>query len=478
MIRLIPQPAALKETGGFCLPGAKAVYETDASVKGSESYALSVREDGITVRASSPAGLFYGKTTVRQLTELYPSGIPCLEIKDSPLYPYRGFMIDSARHMQSVDELKKMIELASSLKFNRFHWHISDDQGFRVELDSFPGLTRDGSIRDGDNFGSFCSSDEKYGGYYTKEEIRDIIAFCSERFIEVIPEIDMPGHTSAILHVFPQLGCKKEPVEIKQRQGIYKDNLCIGNPETAGFIRRLLDELCELFPGGYFHIGGDEAPNDNRRTCALCNEALKKYGITDFAALQCRFADSVAEYLASKGKKTIVWNDLLKGGSVNRNITVQKWMDMKNRSFDAANEGSPVIVSDFNPYYADYPYGMHTLEALYRNNPRGSRTLTAQGRKNIKGIEIPVWTEYIDTPEKLEFLCIPRWFAAAENGWTADYRKSFIRFLSVCKKLCGALEQKGYSPAPAKVYLMNPLLRPHDTSSFFRKTLYDKTKNR
>lgn len=476
MIRLIPQPAIIIEKEGFCDVKTQAVYKKTPEVTGEGSYTVNITEDKITVRASTDCGLFYGKMTVRQLSLLYPEGIHCCEIKDSPLYAYRGFMIDSVRHIQTEDELKKMIELASMLKLNKFHWHISDDHGFRVELDTIPELTEYASVRDGDNFGSHCSSNEKYGGYYTKQEIRDIIAFCGERFIDVIPEIDMPGHTSAILHVFPELSCKKQPVEIKQRQGIYKENLCIGNPATTEFVHKLLDELCELFPCEYFHIGGDEAPNDNRKGCKLCEKALKEYNVNDFSALQCRFADSVAEYLKTKGKKAIVWNDLLKGGDVDRCITVQKWLDLKNRSFDAANAGNPVIVSDFMPYYADYPYGMHTYKSLYHNNPRGSRTLTSEGRKNIIGVEIPIWTEYIDTPERLEYLCLPRWFAAAENGWTADYLKNYREFMYASEKLGNYLSAHGYTLAPKNTYRIKMSARPKDVLDWFLRTLPDKTK--
>lgn len=471
MTRLIPQPKEITELGSVCEAPDKINYINDSSVESAEGYILEITSDSVIISASDERGFFYGKMTLRQLKMISGGALPCLRIKDSPEFSYRGFMLDCARHMISVDEMKKMIDLAAMLKFNRFHWHLSDDQGFRIELESFPQLTKLGSVRSGDNFGSMCSSGKPYSGYYTKAEIKDIIEFCRERYIEVIPEIDMPGHTSAILHVFPELSCRKQPVEVKTRQGIYKDNLCIGNSETTDFIKTLLDELCELFPCEYFHIGGDEAPDDYRKNCPECQRMIKENGLSDSSELQCLFADSISEYLKSKGRTAIVWNDILKGGKIRKDITVQRWLDPKKKALEAANGGNKVIVSDFKPYYFDYPYGMYPLKKAYTHNPTGDKILSDEGRKNIIGIETPLWTEFVDTPERLEYLCLPRWFAVSETAWTAQSQKDYSLFRPAAVKLTEVLNQNGFSCAPEKDFDMPLHRRLKDTLSFFRAFL-------
>ncbi len=471
MIRLIPQPQELTELGSVCEAPENINYISDSSVESAEGYILEITSDSVSISASDEKGFFYGKMTLRQLKMISGGTLPCLKIKDAPEFSYRGFMLDCARHMISVDEMKKMIDLAAMLKFNRFHWHLSDDQGFRIELESFPQLTKLGSIRSGDNFGSMCSSDKPYSGYYTKAEIKDIIEFCRERYIEVIPEIDMPGHTSAILHVFPELSCRKQPVEVKTRQGIYKDNLCIGNSKTTDFIKTLLDELCELFPCEYFHIGGDEAPDDYRKNCPECQRMIKKNALSDSSELQCLFADSISEYLKSKGRTAIVWNDILKGGKIRKDITVQRWLDPKKKALEAANGGNKVIVSDFKPYYFDYPYGMYPLKKAYTHNPTGDKILNDEGRKNIIGIETPLWTEFVDTPERLEYLCLPRWFAVSETAWSAQSQKDYSLFRPAAVKLTEILNENGFSCAPEKDFDMPLHRRLRDTLSFFRAFL-------
>lgn len=466
MIRIIPQPETVIEKNGVCQSEDNISFVADSHIV-SEGYRAVISPDGVKIYASDERGFFYGKMTLEQLKIQSGGTLPCAEISDRPEYAYRGFMLDSARHMISVSEIKKMIDAAAMLKLNKFHWHLSDDQGFRIELDSFPELTEKGSVRKGDNFGSICRSDKEYSGYYTKAEIREIIAYCREKFIDVIPEIDMPGHTSAILHVYPNLSCRKEPVEVKNRQGIYKDNLCMGNPETLGFIKTLLDELCELFDSEYFHIGGDEAPDEYRKTCPDCQKMIKENNLESTAALQCFFAEQVKTYLETKGRKAIVWNDILKGGMVDKSITVQRWMDAKNNAFKAANSGNKVIVSDFRPYYFDYPYGMYPLKNVYRHNPVKNKALTPEGVKNIIGVEAPLWTEFVDNPERLEYLCFPRWLAFAETAWSAPHNKNYAQFKSVALTLCDKMKMDGYNCADKNDMDMPLHKRLSDVIKFF-----------
>lgn len=473
MIRLIPQPCRLIEKESLCENSENISLINDSTVK-NEGYKLEILPDKINIYASSDRGFFYGKMTLKQLGMQFGEKFPCLYIEDEPVFSYRGIMLDCARHMISVEEIKKMLELAAMLKFNKFHWHLSDDQGFRIEFESFPELTKLGSVRKGDNFGSMCRSDKPYSGYFTKAEIKEIIDFCHERYIEVIPEIDMPGHTSAILHVFPELSCRKEPVEVKTRQGIYKDNLCIGKPETFEFVTKLLDELCELFPDKYFHIGGDEAPDDYRKNCPDCQKMIKENGLSNSAELQCIFANKVKEYLKTKGREAIVWNDILKGGKLDKDITVQRWMDPKNNALTAANDGNKVIISDFKPYYFDYPYGMYPLGEVYGKNPLGYKELNGRGISNIIGMEAPIWTEFIDNPDRLEYMCLPRWFAFSESAWSARRNKDYRQFKNAAEKLSQKLRESGYNCAPAKDLDMPVPKRLYDTAKFFAAFLSKK----
>lgn len=474
MIRLIPQPKRIIEKNEFFTETDNIICIKDSSIKNEEGYILHVLPEGIKIYASHEKGFFYGRMTLKQLKIQHGNKLPCLEIEDEPRYSYRGFMLDCARHMFSVEEIKKMIDAAALIKMNKFHWHLSDDQGFRIELESYPELTRLGSVRSGDNFGSMCRSDREYSGYYTKKEIGEIIEYCKNNCIDVIPEIDMPGHTSAILHVFPRLSCRKEPVEVKTRQGIYKDNLCIGDERTGEFLRKLLDELCEMFPGEYFHIGGDEAPDDYRKDCPYCQCTIHSLGLSDTAELQCVFSNEVKNYLKRKGKKAIVWNDILKGGKLDSDTIIQRWMDPKNKAHKAANEGNKIIISDFKPYYFDYPYGMYPLKNVYKFNPDGGKALSQTGRNNIMGTETPVWTEFIDNNERLEYLTLPRWFAVAENGWSDSSNKDYRQFKSAAVKLSAWLNENGYNCAPEKDMDMPVTKRIADVVRFFKAFLSKK----
>lgn len=466
MKRLIPQPLSAEHTGGvYRLP--LGVKYNKARLSSDEAYRLTVTENEITVESQSPAGEFYANKTLEQLRLLYGTVLPCVKIEDAPYFSFRGFMLDSSRHFISVPELKKIIDIASRFKFNRFHWHLSDDQGFRIQLDSFPELTSVGSVRPGDSYRNLPKTDAPYGGFYTKDEIRDIVAYCKERFIEVIPEIDMPGHVSAILHTYPQYHCGQKPVEIKTKEGIFEDIFCAGNDETYKFIYALLDEITELFPYEYFHIGGDEAPKKHWKECPDCQRKMKELGITDENDLQIYFGNTVAAYLKSKGKKVIMWNDILKGKGLDKDVTVQKWMDIKNLSAPETNAGRQTIASDFRPYYCDYPYEMYPLNDVYKFDPLGTKGLTESGRKNIIGVESPVWFEFINTDKRLEYLVFPRWFAAADTAWGYGRKGSYGEFKDTCADLCAALKKEGVNSAPQKDWDPAPVRRLYGTAKFF-----------
>lgn len=437
MIRIIPQPSSVKESGGICENEAD-ITKSVVEALGAEEYRLTVTKSGISLSAGSDAGLFYAEKTLEQLKVLCGGKIPCCEIKDRPRFDYRGFMIDCARHTFPVAQLKKMIDAAALFKMNVFHWHLSDDQGFRIALDGTPELTEKSTTRRCDRFGTHIISDEPYGGCFTKAEIREVIEYCKERFITVIPELDLPGHTSAILHAHPELSCKGEPVEIKVSQGIYKDIFCAGNPDTYTFLKKIIDELCELFPAPYFHIGGDEAPGDNWQSCEKCRAEMARLGIKNTHDYQCLFANRIAEMLIENGKTPVCWNDILKGDGLDDRVVIQRWMDTAEHSVKAANGGRKMIASNFSPYYLDYPYSSYPLKKVYSFEP-ATRRLSETGRQNLIGTEAPLWTEYVNTNERMEYLCLPRWLAVAESAWSTPENKDYRLFHKVCYTLCDAL---------------------------------------
>ncbi len=463
-MRLIPQPTETELLGGFSSIREITEY-AKAEGMGEEAYELTVLSDKITAVASTESGFHYAEITMKQLLKLYES-IPCVRICDSPEYRHRGFMIDCARHMFSLCELKKIIQTAAELKFNKFHWHLSDDQGFRIELDSFPEITQKGSVRKCDDFRNL-KNPEEYAGYYTKSEIREIIDFCTENFIEVIPEIDMPGHQSALLHVYPQFTCSGNEVEVKTKQGIFKDIICAGNDEAISCLKAVLDEICELFISDTVHIGGDEAPKDNWCDCEKCQKKMLDNGIKTENDLQCMFINEMADYLKSKGKKCIVWNDCLKGNGLTDEVTVQYWMGTKREVSQIANSGQSIIMSPFSPLYVDYPYGMHPLKDVYNFDAEKLKGLTLDGKKSIIGIESPIWTEFIDNDNKLEYMCFPRWFAVAELAWSKKKNKDYKKFLGVLKNLAVSYRQNGLNIADEKEWDPPVFSRLMNTLGFF-----------
>lgn len=464
-MRLIPQPEYISVSCKKSSCREITEREIVSCIVNDEGYELHINEDSVRARASTEKGLYYADVTMKQIALLYDE-IPCVFIKDAPRYSHRGFMIDCARHIFSVEQLKKMISVAADLKFNKFHWHLSDDQGFRIELESFPELTEKGSVRKCDNFIN-CKSNKEYSGYYKKSEIKEIIDFCKQRFIEVIPEFDMPGHQSALLHVYPEFTCTGENVEVKTKQGIFKDIICAGNSEAKEYIKKILDEICELFPYDTVHIGGDEVPKSNWKTCEKCSKIMAENGLSDYNDLQCLFINEMAEYLKNKDKKCIVWNDCLKGANLSDELTVQHWQKGTSRTAAAANRGQNVIMSPFTPFYADYPYGMHPLKAVYMVEPENFRELDEKGKASIIGVESPIWTEHINNDKRLEYMCFPRWFAVAECGWTSKENKNYKEFYDTVKKLCSYYQQNGLNPAPEKDWNPSPLKRLVETIYFF-----------
>ena len=444
----------------------KLTVSVDGSL-GSEEYVLTVNADGVRLVGGSDKAVFYGRQTLRQLDR----HCPCVRIKDKPAFPYRGFMLDTVRHIFTVEDIKKLVDAAASVKMNVMHWHLTDDQGFRIYSARRPEATLKGSVRKSSDFGRLEESGE-YGGYFTPEEMKEVVAYCAERYIAVIPEFDVPGHTSALLHAYPQLSCKGEAVEVKTSQGIYDDILCAGKDETFEVVFDILSDILEIFPSEYIHIGGDEAPKARWKECPHCQQRIKKEGLKDEEMLQGWFTNRIVEFLRSKGRKAIVWNESLRSGVVDRSVTAQMWMDKKKHSVRFANEGGIMINSDFFHYYCDYPYSMTPLIKTYNYNPVDRKI---KDKNTVAGVEAPIWTEYINNFDYLCYMLFPRVTAVAETGWTNRENKDaadFQRRLGNYKRI---LDEIGITPAPEEDWNPSAFDRVTKTVYFFTGLLKRKS---
>ena len=350
------------------------------------------------------------------------------------MFAHRGFMLDSVRHMQSIEEIKKLIDALSLLGFNKFHWHLTDDQGWRFESERFPVLNSVSAVRPYSDFGK-TRDNNPYGRVYTKAEMREVVAYCAERGIDVIPEIDMPGHTSALLSAFPSLSCAGKEVKIKTHQGIFKDVLCLAKEETFEVITAIIDEFLEVFPGEYFHIGGDEAPSEHWKNCPDCQRFMKEHGIENYADYQARFMNRIIDYLESKNRHCIVWNEAANGRNLDKRAVIQYWKENPAPSVRFLNEGGKAILSPFSYCYFDYDYNITPLNRTY-SLKADLPGLTEEGRKNIIGFEGTLWTEYITENRQLEKLVFPRIIALSKAALGENHKpyKEFIADVHVIEK--------------------------------------------
>lgn len=437
-------------------------FIADNTDESSEAYSLTVSSDGVTVSAKGERGLFYGAQTLKQIifasfnAKTKSADIPFLEIDDEPRFSYRGFMFDTVRHFFSVDIVKKYIEAISLLKLNVFHWHLTDDQGWRVQIDEYPRLTENGAMR------RETKGDGKpHGGFYTKEEIKDVVEFAKERFITVIPEFDIPGHTRAAVSSYPKLWCRQTPVEVSTKFGIHSEILCAGRESSYEFVKNVLKEFAEMFPSEYVHIGGDEAVKHEWYKCKDCQQKMKELGLNNEEELQAYFTKVTVDYLKTLGKTAICWNESANSGELAEDVILQFWQDGK-KNINVIREvknGRKIIVSKFNPYYLDYPYPMHSLKATYEFEP------VFQGiegyEKNVIGVESPIWTEWIAGTDILSFRVFPRLIAVAESAWCDKQKKDYLAFVNILKNVTSIIEKTtGIKSAPLKeCNVKNPFKR-------------------
>lgn len=393
--------------------------ERTPEMEDEEAYRLVSRDTSIYIYARADNGLFYGLQTLKQLLLQGNGTIPDMYIEDKPLYKHRGFMLDSGRYFQTVKEVKRFIDLIALHKLNVFHWHLTEDQGWRIQIDSYPLLTQKGARRSHTNFGVRAEE-----GFYTKDQIRDIVDYCHKRFIQVIPEFDIPGHTVSAIACYPQLSCFHRNLKVATHWGVKHDVLCAGKESTYQFVFAVLDELMELFPDKYIHLGGDEVVKMRWKLCPDCQALMQKEGISSEEELQHLFMSRINTYVKSKGYTAIMWNydgvtstEKLDTDILWQVCGVNAETHVVERELQA---GRKMYNSSAFPYYLDFPYGWNNLRQVYEFSPDMG--------ENMLGVEAPLWTEYVPSMKKAEYCTFPRLGAFAEIAWSAPEDRSYERF--------------------------------------------------
>ena len=437
-------PSAKKAAVRLAVSTAKKGVSTSPA----DSYSLTVGKAGITITAAEPIGIFRGVQTLRKSLPSAggPVELPFVTIADEPRFSYRGVHLDCARHYFPVAVVKQYLDLLALHGCNQLHWHITDDQGWRFEVKALPDLAAKGSIRQqtviGRNTGLYDG--QPYGGYYTQDECREIVRYAAERYINVIPEIDLPGHMQAALHVYPNLGCTGGPYPVWQVWGVSEDVLCGGNPDVLTFIKTVLGELCDVFPSRLIHIGGDECPKVRWKNCPKCQAKIRELQLKDDGKhslenqLQSYINHEVEKFLTSRGRNLIGWDETLEGG-LTEGAVVMSWRGV-NGGIEAARQHHRVIMAPTDYCYIDYyqlkdtwnlPLGIGgyvPASKVYSFEPLVSGKLTEEEQQYILGPQVNLWTEYIAAPEHLFFMLLPRLDAISEVQWCQPGQKDFDDF--------------------------------------------------
>ncbi|NQW41255.1 MAG: family 20 glycosylhydrolase, partial [Cryomorphaceae bacterium] len=386
--------------------------------------------------------------------------LPAMTVRDQPAFAYRGMHLDVCRHFFDVDFVKRYLDLMAEHKMNRFHWHLTEDQGWRIEIKRYPRLTDVGAWRNASQVGPYGDQrfdSTRYGGFYTQDEVREIVAYAAARHITVIPEIELPGHARAALAAYPKLSCRGEELPVATGWGVFDDVFCAGNDSVFTFLEGVLDEVLALFPGEYIHIGGDECPKKRWHDCAKCQARLKAEGLADEHALQSYFIRRIEGYLNSRGRQIIGWDEILEGGLA-PNATVMSWRGEAG-GIAAAKAGHDAIMTPGKPCYWDHyqskdpgePHaigGFNPVESVFLYNPVPAE-LSADEAKRILGAQANLWTEYVLTPEQAEYMILPRLLALAEVLWTGPRRSEDLpEFRIRATQRSKLLKARGFNVAP------------------------------
>lgn len=442
----------IKETTGLLLtinknpkPKVPSIFLViDPKIQGDEAYKINVMPQKVVISGRTPAGVFYGVQTLRKSlpilrpTEHEPVLLPSVSIADAPRFPYRGMMLDCSRHFFPISFVKRFIDLIALHNMNVFHWHLTDDQGWRIEIKKYPKLTEIGSKRSGTIMGHNSDVDDgqPYGGFYTQQEAKDIVEYARQRHITVIPEIDMPGHMKAALAAYPEFGCTGGPYEVGHAWGVYKDVLCLGNEQVYKFVQDVIDEMAVIFPSKYIHIGGDETPTVRWKECPKCQKLAAEQHLST-NKLQAYFTNRIEKYINSKQREIIGWDEIL-DGEINPSATIMSWRGIEPGE-RGAKLGHDVIMTPTSHCYFDYkqnenedtePEGQHqliTVEKVYSLDPAPAN-MPAENRKHILGAQGNLWSEYIAYPNRAEYAVLPRMAALSDIQWTQPEKKDFSNF--------------------------------------------------
>lgn len=408
-----------------------------------EGYRMEINEKGITISASDPAGMFYGIQTFRQFlphSPVHEVALPFASIDDAPAFRHRGMLLDCCRHFMEPEFVKRYIDLLARFKMNVLHWHLTEDQGWRLAIDAYPELTNVGAWRMGEN-------GERYGGFYTKDEVRDIVRYAESRHVQVIPEIEMPGHSSAAIAAYPWLGCTGEAIQVETEWGVFKDIYCAGNDSTIVFLETVLDEVMDLFPSKIIHLGGDEAPKAHWESCKKCQKRIADEGLKDEHELQSYFIQHFANYLKNQGRTAIGWDEILEGG-LPEGAMVQSWRGMEG-GIVAAKARREVVMSPTSHAYFDYDVKSTDLAEVYHFQPVPD-TLDNEVAKYIIGGECNMWTEHAPQ-EKVDSKMFPRLLAMAEVLWTNHQVRNYDAFLERVQGMYSYLDFLDVSYGPESV---------------------------
>ena len=423
----------------------KSVFVKQNVLLKPDAYKLEIDSNGVRIEGGDGAGVFYGLQT---LIQLLPAGktnklnVAILSIQDEPRFSWRGMHLDVCRHFFGVDEVKKYLDYLALYKLNTFHWHLTDDQGWRIEINNYPRLTSVAAYRNGTLIGHYGEKPERYdtlryGGFYTQDQIREVVAYAMERHITIVPEIELPGHALAALAAYPMLACTKGPFEVGKTWGVFKDVYC-PSVETFNFLEDVLNQVCELFPGKYIHIGGDECPKDRWKESEYCQALMKKEGLKDEHELQSFFVNRIGKFLQSKGKKMIGWDEILEGG-IPEDATIMSWRGYAG-GIEAAKLHHDVVMTPTSYCYFDYYQSRNNSEPLaiggylplnmvYRFEPIAD-VMTKEDAAYVLGTQGNLWTEYIDNWKKVEYMTMPRMAALSEVAWTSKEQKDYGNFVS------------------------------------------------
>lgn len=405
-----------------------------------EGYEMTITPTEVVIIGGSEAGVFYGLQTLRQMVVATEGNVPCGYISDEPIFAYRGAHLDVARHFFTVDEVKEYIDILAAHKLNRLHWHLTDDQGWRIEIKRYPELTERGCMRKETLIGHGLNPEKwdgtPYGGYYTQEQIREVVDYAAKRYITIIPEIEMPGHAQAALHALPWLGCQEQIVDVWTTWGVTPEVMCAGKQTTYEFLENVLTEVIELFPSEYIHIGGDECPKERWDECEHCQQMIKTEGLNNVEELQGYLVARIERFLNANNRKMIGWDEILDGG-VTPTATVMSWRGIEG-GIKAAERGNDVIMTPMKLCYFNFYQtesregeGLHIgghipFELVYAWNPLEG--MSQEAAKHVIGTQCNMWTEYIKDSDTLQQMLLPRLAAMSEVQWATDRRdESTIR---------------------------------------------------